>query len=266
MRTIIVADEAIMLRRFRRISSKIPDIQLIGCFEDAESAIRAMEEDPADLAFLDIDMPIMNGLELARKLREIRKDLLIVFLTAHDEYIRASNEIGGDYYLIKPYSGKTLELAMERLRLIGRRQEKNLYIRTFGRFLVMRGNEPLPFTGRAKEILALLVARRGKEVSNEEIFRTLWENRPYSNRNMTVYYNAVRRLKDVLEKTNTKDLLITTKRGKRINTDMFECDYYDWQDSEEDERTLFEGEFMSEYSWGEAMLADIMERVRLGLR
>jgi len=265
METIIVDDEAIMIRKFIRISKGIRDIDIVGSFEDAESAVEFMENRPVELAFLDVEMPVTNGIDLAKKLREIRPDVLIVFVTAYDEYIKDSNEIGGDYYLIKPYNEETLEMAMQRVRLLGKRQKKMLYIQTFGRFLVMNGERPLPLTGKAKEILALTVIKRGKEISNEEIYRTLWENRPFSNKDMTVLYNALRRLKNALKKEGVEDLLISTRRGQKINTEMFDCDYYTWQDKGEDERTLFEGEFLAEYTWGEYILADIIEKRNLGL-
>jgi len=214
---------------------------------------------------LDIEMPIMNGIELARRLRSIRPDVLIVFLTAYDEYIRDCNELGGDYYLIKPYSKETLELAMERLRLLKKRQNKTIYIQMFGRFLVMKKEVPIPLTGKAKEILALTVMKHGKEVSNQEIYRTLWEGRPCSNKDMTVYYNALRRLKSALEQEGIEDLLISTKNGQKVNTEMFDCDYYMWLDNIKDERVLFDGELLSEYSWGESVLAEIIEKINLGL-
>ena len=265
MKTIIVDDEAIMLRKFKRIGENVQDIELVGSFEDGATAIEYMRENPVDLAFLDIEMPVMNGIELAKKLREMRPDILIVFLTAYDEYIRECNEIGGDYYLIKPYSEKTLNLAMDRLRILRKRQKKEIYIQTFGRFLVMKGDEPLPLTGKAKEILALVVTKRGKEVSNEEIYRTIWEDRPCTNRDMTVFYNALGRLKRTLKKEGAEDILVSTKRGQKANPEAIDCDYYAWHENERDEAALFEGEFLAEYSWGESALAEIIERINLGL-
>ena len=257
MRTIIVDDSPVMREFFARVSSDIPDINLVGEFDRAGNAVRYALENPVDLAFLDIEMPGVNGIELALRLRSIRKDMLIVFLTAHEEYLWQFNRIGGDYYLLKPYTRETLEIAMEKIRLMARRQEKRLYIQTFGRFVVMDGDRPVPLTGKAKEILALVVTRRGKEISNEEIYSTIWEGREYSNEHMSVYYNALGRLRKALKKEGLEDLLITTPRGQMINTNMFDCDYYAWQDRNMRSRDKFEGEFMSEYSWGEYILADI---------
>ena len=136
---------------------------------------------------------------------------------------------------------------------------ERLYIQTFGRFQILRDGEPIHITGKAKEILAIMVTKRGKEIGNIEIYHTIWEGRPYSNKNMSVYYNALRRLKKRLKEENLEKLIISTARGQMINTCMFDCDYYSLLDDQIDHRALFEGEFLSEYSWGEPILADIME-------
>ncbi len=261
MRAIIVDDEPMMLKRFARVSANISDIQLAGQFETSEQALHFMRKQPIEIAFLDIDMPVMDGVELAKRLRDIRPDVVIVFISAYDTYIREFNQIGGDYYILKPYNTKILEMAMERIRLIARRQQKKLYLQMFGRFLVLKDSKPIPLTGKAKEILALVATRRGKEISNGEIFRTIWEGREYSNSSMVVYYNALRRLKQTLEKTEIENLLISTERGQMLNISLVECDYYNWQDKNPDGRSRFDGEFLSEYSWGEYILANIMNDI-----
>ena len=124
MRAIVVDDEPIMLNSFTRLSSGIQDLQVVGQFQIPEDALSYALENPVDLAFLDVKMPGMNGIELAGKLREHKPDILIVFISAYDEYIRDSNRIGGDYYIVKPYKTETLEIAMEKIRLLARRQKK----------------------------------------------------------------------------------------------------------------------------------------------
>ena len=227
-----------------------------------EEALAYALENPVELAFLDVKMPGMNGIELAGRLREHQPDILIVFISAYDEYIRDSNRIGGDYYIVKPYKTETLEIAMERIRLIARRQKKDVYIRTFGRFSVLYKGMPVPLRGKAKEILALIVTRRGREISNEEIYRTIWEDRAYSNEYMTVYYNALHRLKQSLKQQGLEKLLISTSRGQMVNTDLFDCDYYDWLDRKRSSCSDgFEGEFLTEYSWSEYLTGDLFQRL-----
>ena len=110
MRAIIVDDEPIMLRSFMRLSSGIPNLNVIAQFGSGEEAISFVEKNAVELAILDIRMPVMNGIELAVNLREICPNLLIVFISAYDEYVRDSNMIGGDYYIVKPYKRETIEI------------------------------------------------------------------------------------------------------------------------------------------------------------
>ena len=122
MRAIIVDDERLMIQKFVRLTAGITDLNIVGRFDNGEDALSYVRDNPVEAAFLDIEMPEMGGIELAEKLREIRDDILIVFITAYDEYIRDANEINGDHYIIKPYTKETLENVMEKLRLLSVRQ------------------------------------------------------------------------------------------------------------------------------------------------
>lgn len=154
MRTIVVDDERIMLRQFGRLSRDIADLNLVGSFECASDAVRYAMEYPVELAFIDIVMPVLNGVELARELRKIRPEMVIVFVTAYDSFIRDFNQIGGDYYILKPFTRETLEMTISKIRYLSRRLRKEVYIQTFGRFVVLKNGKPLPLRGKTKEIRA----------------------------------------------------------------------------------------------------------------
>ncbi len=259
MRAIIVDDEPLMIRSFMRMSAGIPDLTVIGQLECATDAIQFVAEHELEIVFTDIVMPDMTGIEMAKILKQMRPDLLIVFISAFDDYVQESNVIGGDYYIVKPYKREVLEMTVSRMKLLQKRQQKRLFIQTFGRFSVLLDGMPVNLTGKAKEILAYAVTKRGREVSNEEIYSAIWEDRPYNNDAMKVYYNALKRLKEALAEYGLSELLISSTRGQRVNTEMFDCDYYNLLDSNMRDLDKFEGEFMSEYSWGEYILGDIME-------
>ncbi len=260
MKAIIVDDEPIMLRSFMRLSEGIPNLNVTAQFEDADSAISYVQDNPVQLALLDIRMPKMNGIELAVKLRNICPDILIVFISAYDEYIRDSNLIGGDYYIVKPYKRETIEMMVQKMQILSQRIQK-IYIQMFGRFNILKNGTPIALRGKAKEILALVASRCGKEISNEEIYSTIWEEREYSNVKMKVYYNALKRLKQILEVEELSDLLLSTPRGQMINVSIVDCDYYAWKENPHMQKNKFEGEFLSEYSWGEYILASILNDV-----
>ena len=258
IKEIVVDDEPLMIRKFIRLSEGIPDLDIIGCFETADEAYESALNNPPDVTFLDVSMPVTNGIVLAGRLKEVKKDIVIVFISAYEQYIRDSNQIGGDYYIIKPYTKDVLEIMMNKVRSLVTVQHKEIYIQMFGRFMIKKNGTPIALTGRAKEILALIATKRGKEISNEEIYSTIWEDRPYSNAHMSVYFNAVRRLNRALKKESIDNLVISTARGKMINTEICDCDYYNWLDQSSEKKERFEGEFLSEYSWAEYIHSEIL--------
>ncbi len=229
MRAILVDDEPIMLRSFMRNSEGIPDLNVIGQFQSSEEALFYAKENPFELALLDICLPGMSGIELAGELRKLYPEVLIVFISAYDDYIRDFNDVGGDYYILKPYKKSTIENMMEKMKLLQNRQKKEIYIQMFGRFNVLKNGIPVKLSGKTKEILALIASRCGREVSNEEIYSTVWENREYSNDNMKVYYNALSRLRRTLADVGASELLLSTTHGQMINTAICDCDYYEWK-------------------------------------
>lgn len=259
MKAVIIDDEPIMIRSFERYTKNIEDFEVVGSFEDSLDAYDFVRTEQVDVVFLDIEMPALNGIELARRLKQYKPDLLVVFVTAYENYIKESNEIGADYYVMKPYKEETMRAVVSKLRkLLPQEEKKEIFIRTFGRFSVMKDGAPIPLVGKTKEIMALIVSRHGREISNEELYTTVWENREYDNVHMKVYYNALKRLRDALEKAGMSDLLISTSRGQMLNVDMCDCDYFAWLAGNYKDRDRFEGEFLSEYSWAEPLLAELL--------
>jgi two-component system, OmpR family, response regulator ChvI len=90
-------------------------------YSDGESALKALIENPPDLAVLDIKMPRMDGLELLRKLRE-RSPIPVIFLTSKDDELDEALGLamGADDYISKPFSQRLL---IARIRAILRRTE-----------------------------------------------------------------------------------------------------------------------------------------------
>ncbi|HEX7655906.1 MAG: response regulator [Sphingomonas sp.] len=90
-------------------------------YSDGETALKALTENPADLAILDIKMPRMDGLELLRRLRE-RVATPVIFLTSKDDELDEALGLamGADDYIAKPFSQRLL---IARIRAILRRAE-----------------------------------------------------------------------------------------------------------------------------------------------
>jgi two-component system response regulator ChvI len=90
-------------------------------YSDGEAALKALTENPPDLAVLDIKMPKMDGMELLRRLRE-KSDIPVIFLTSKDEELDEALGLamGADDYIAKPFSQRLL---LARIRAVLRRTE-----------------------------------------------------------------------------------------------------------------------------------------------
>ncbi|HRT84401.1 MAG TPA: response regulator, partial [Bacteroidales bacterium] len=84
------------------ILSKLERALVIGAADNAKDAIALVREHNPDLAFLDIELPDIKGIELAERLREIKPDLAIVFITAHQEYSLDAFKLYAFDYILKP--------------------------------------------------------------------------------------------------------------------------------------------------------------------
>ena len=226
------------------------DISSAVYFDELDECLRFVRNNALDIIFVRSDLPREEKQRFTSALYDINPSAVVLDVSDNSE----------ELMLLRPIRKDRLDDTLTVLIPAIRPEKKRIYIRTFGRFVVFIDCQPCSFSGKAKEILALLVTRRGKEVSNEEIYTTIWENRPYSNRDMIVYYNALRRLKNTLRKYGISDLLISATHGQMVNTELFDCDYYDWLRGDGDTETGFEEEFLSEYSWGEYILSDMISR------
>jgi DNA-binding LytR/AlgR family response regulator len=102
-RCIIIDDETHALEGLKEYIGTIPELKLIASFSDPLLALRYVQEnEPVDLILLDIDMPVITGLELAKEIRSKTKKL--VFTTGHSKYAYEAFEVNADAFLLKPYT------------------------------------------------------------------------------------------------------------------------------------------------------------------
>ena len=254
MKTILVDDELWMLKQFEEECGNIDGIELVGRFRNPLDALAFAREQRVDLAFLDIEMPQMTGLNLSDALRELYPDIIIIFVSAYDQYMsEAFRNRAADYYVLKPYTKADVEAVFQRAKLLSRRLRKPVYIETFGRFTVYINDVPLKFTSAdARELLALMVDKRGTVLGNQEAFNLMWEEREFDHSTAVSLHKALRKLKDTLNAAGIGDIIVAVPpSGHRLNVDMVDCDYYQFLEQDSEAIRKFNGEYMPEWTWGE---------------
>ena len=135
----------------------------------------------------------------------------------------------------------------------------NVKIRTFGYFDVFVDDKPIAFRNeKSKELFALLVDRRGGFVSSEEAIGFLWEDEPANAVTLARYRKVALRLKNILEEYGISEIVESVNGKRRLVTDRVQCDLYDYLSGQEEFGQLFKGSYLSNYSWGENTLAELM--------
>lgn len=115
LRTLIVDDEPLAIERLQILCARVPRISLVGTAMDGPSVLRQLELLRPDLILLDIQMPGMNGMELAQVLSARDPRPAIIFVTAFTEFAVAAFEVNAVDYLLKPVESERLARAVARI-------------------------------------------------------------------------------------------------------------------------------------------------------
>jgi len=124
LRLLIADDEPLAAERLQLLLAQCDGVDLIGTASDGESAVRMAEALTPDLMLLDIEMPGLDGIDVARSLAERRPSPAVVFITAFDQFAVAAFEVEAVDYLMKPVTPDRLNRALERARDHLQRREK----------------------------------------------------------------------------------------------------------------------------------------------
>ena len=114
MNCIIIDDEPLARAEMRSLIKEASTIEILGDFSNALTALEFLKTKDVDLIFLDIEMPLVNGLEFAEQLP---KQSLIIFTTAYSQYALKSYELDAIDYLLKPIEKHRLEKAIQKAEL-----------------------------------------------------------------------------------------------------------------------------------------------------
>ncbi|MBR6028793.1 MAG: response regulator transcription factor [Clostridia bacterium] len=122
---VIIADDEPGMRLIeRKMVSRVEGFELVGEAADGEELLRLVEEKKPQVVFLDVEMPKMTGVECARVIQDTNPGILLIFATAHDQYMGDAFSVYAFDYLVKPYKVERVIQTLERARdlLSGRRE------------------------------------------------------------------------------------------------------------------------------------------------
>lgn len=282
MNAIIVDDEELSLRLLKHQINKIGGVKIIGGFNnfDIEKNTALLKE--VDIVFLDIIMPEVNGLELAKKIIIINPDIIIIFVTAFDDYAVQAFELNALDYLLKPVQMKRLKKTLKRVES---KLNNPIHKPKINNVLKVNVSRELSFestggkieflqwrTTKAQELFLYLLHNYGKTIRKSELIELLWpdfeEERAYSQLYTTIYH-----IRNALKKYHKHFTIKSMGESYTLLIKNVFIDLVEWEksikeapplttetiDIYEENMKLYSGIFLQEYDylWAES------ERYRL---
>ena len=222
-RKVLVVDDEQNIVNIISFNLKKEGYEVLNAF-DGEEALKIIFEDDPDLILLDIMMPIMDGYEVCKKVRE-KLNTPIIMLTARAEEVDKvlGLELGADDYVTKPFGTREL---MARVKANLRRRElmpqvqkeENSSILTFGKLIIdldryeaRKDDKTIELTYREFELIKFMAQQKTQVFSREALLEKVWGYEYFGDvRTVDV---TIRRLREKVEDDPGSPVYVITKRG-----------------------------------------------------
>ncbi len=261
MITFSIDDQKNVAEEVAKIMSEIDPGGTHKAFTKIEDALQFVEETKPDVAWLDIEMPEMSGLELSMKVKKRSPKTNIVFVTGHEKFTYQAFQLHASGFVLKPATKEALQRELDNLRT-PIEQERNGLIRVqcFGNFEVFDNEDrPIKFKrSKSKELFAYMVDRRGALCSIGELCGVLFEDRDEDRalkKQLRVFLSSLR---DDLQKVGAANVFVKGWNAYGIDCSLIDCDYLNYLKGDSYAINSFMGEYMIQYSWAEMTLGELI--------
>lgn len=184
---IIFDDEKLAIKMMEIQLKAIGKTSIVGKYTEYNELMEGIRMYKPDVAFLDIEVPYKNGLEVAQEILEISPYTDIVFVTAYKEYAFEAYELNAQDYLLKPVKRDRVKRVIDKLEILKESyarpisEEKNskIKIQTMSKIEVIdvRGDIIKWRTRKTEELMAFLIHNYDKVVTSDVIIEALWPHK-----------------------------------------------------------------------------------------
>ena len=243
MKALIVDDEELALIHFKHMLERTNFFQSITAFQDPAEVLEYSAIQDVDAVFLDIDMPGMNGIELAEAIQSMNERIQVVFITAYNEFAIKAFELNAVDYLLKPVDYGRLVKTIERIKMNGLLRTpsdpigEHFSIQCFGslQFYQASGGVKKNIqvkwrTSKACEIYAYLLHHQGSVVSKEALIDLFWPNFDFSKAS-TQLYSTIYQIRKLIGQLPFSQSIEKTGAGYVLSLAGTKVDAVDWEKS-----------------------------------
>ena len=247
MRILLVDDEDLQLLRLENeVKKALGNSAELFSYKNPLDALKDHRSSVIDIAFLDIEMPGLNGIQLAKKLKSINPKIRVIFVTAYNSYALEAYRVHASGYITKPVNENKIKVEIDELdNVINLKSEKKLQVKCFGNFEVFYKGNPVKFSyQKSKEVFAYLIDREGSSINVNELNAVLWEEDHKS-----YLRNLIADIKQTLKSIDCEDIFIKKFNGYSIDVNKIDCESYEYKKDNTDAVRLYRGEYMIQYPW-----------------
>ena len=251
MIVIYVDDEKPALDNFRWTMANFSEIDRLDMFQDGQQALDFVRTHTVDVAFLDMEMPGLHGLELAKELKAHDPEIRIVFVTAYSQYALDAWGVDATGYLLKPYTASDIRKELNKCTY-HRLPSQQVLIQTIPTLSVVVHGVPLRISAsKPRELLALLVDRGDRGITAGEGIACLWPDRANDANTQSLMRMTYKRLADVLEDVGAGHIIDSRDNRRFLRTEYVDCDLYRILKGDKQAAKVYAGQYLQEYSWAE---------------
>ncbi|MCE3199383.1 response regulator [Paenibacillus sonchi] len=241
IQALLVDDERLALMKLKLMLEELTTVNIMGSYTNPVEAVSAASQLQPDVIFLDIDMPEMNGVQVAEAMQSLCPGTSIVFVTAYNSYAVEAFELYALDYVLKPVRRDRLLKTIRRLKeRFGREEgavkkpEHEIMIRSFQSLRFERAGQPLPAirwrTSKAQELFAYLFHNRNRFVSKDSLIELLWPDFNLK-RASTHLYTTIYQIRQSLKQADIGLQIGSASGGEgyTMETGSMLIDSYEWE-------------------------------------
>ena len=254
MRILCLHDEPLVLQMLEMCVKKVKPDADVAAFDDQDELLEDAKQSGCDVAFLDIHMRGMNGVEVAKCLKDINPKMNIIFVTGFSEYAGDAMKLHASGYIMKPVTKEEVKKELDELRFpIVPKNDAVLRVQCFGNFDVFTPDgKPLHFErSKSKEIFAYLVHRNGSSCTTREIAAALFEDEPYDQKQQSYLQILISAMVKSLKKAGVESAINKSYNALSVNPAVLDCDYYRFKELDAGAVNAYQAEYMSQYYWAD---------------
>lgn len=237
VRVVIVDDEALAIDELCAHLSSY-NTEIAGKYTDSSKALDNITIDRPDVVFMDIDMPGLNGIDLAYRIQNIKYDIIVIFVTAYPQYAMDAFRVHALDYLLKPLRSSSFAVTMDyiykqyeliQLKRINEKKDR-LLINCMGRLEIVNKNQgTMKFsTQKSKELLSYILCHTDEPIYRDELIRQVFPGEKAENA-LNNYYVTLYRLRNALANFGFTEDVFVIKKNYDIYIRDGVCDFIDFK-------------------------------------